>query len=472
MKFCFFVNSAPFLSEFLGEVCRKALDDNHEAIVVVNSKIAEYTKKQYFPEQARWISKVDWCLERFDPAKKEFGDLSWRDFFPAFGRYTRLRWDYKYSVDTVSQLYQFLDFVFQSEQPDVILGEPPAGVFGEIGYYFAKKHKVPFLGLTDSRVNIALYDSEPTDSRFEKTFKEIADTDIEEKEQESLRTLIGRFVSHAKMPTYMNYAKVSFSQFGVLRHYIGRLSELKPLLRYWAGRKKFKAYDYESEVAWRRAIASPLELELRQLRMLFQKHFFSRGDEHDRFFLYPLHLEPEAATIVLAAPYADQLATIKNIAFSLPFPCKLYVKEHPTATGLRKDSFYKTLQNIPNVVLIAPEQSVPGLIKKSLGVITLTGTIGFEAVLAGKPAYVLGNVFYTYHPLCRKVLNFDDLRERVKADLDKKPDVSNLDQVNLRFMASYIRNTVEGSTTFAAQQTDTNDYKAIYQSIKERIGNV
>ncbi len=472
MKFCFLINDAPFLSEFLGKIYEQMLKNEDEAVVVVNTKIAEYTKERYFPSRTKFISKVDWCVKNFNKASKEFGNLSWREFFPAFGRFQRLKWDYRYSVDTVSQLYQFFDFVFQNEKPDVLLGEPPAGLFGEIGYYFAKKNGVPFLGLTDSRVNIAIYDSESTDSRFEKAFKELSDSDISENERVSLNALIEKFVLSNQKPDYMNYAKISFNQFELLWHYVRKLSELKPIVRYLMQRQKFKKYDYESEVIVRRSIAAPFELELRQFKILFQKRFFSYIDEQDQFFVYPLHLEPEAATLISAIPYADQLATIKNIAFSLPFLYKLYVKEHPVAMGSRSDNFYRTLQKIPNVVLISPNQDVHQLIKKSSGVITLTGTMGLESVLAGKPAYVLGNVFYTYHPLCRKVQNFDDLKDRLLADLLKKPGTSDLESVNLRFMASYIRNTVEGNTAYAVESTDKNNYTTIVEAIRQRIGNV
>ncbi len=472
MKFCFLVNDAPFLSEFFGKICREMLKDNHEIIVVLNNKIAEYTKKQYFPSATKFISKVDWCLERYNPQKGEFGDLSWREFFPDFSRFSRISWTYERSRSAVSQLYQFFDFVLQQEKPDVFIGEPPAGLFGEIGYYFAKKHGALFLGFTDSRINIGLYDSESTDSRYEKTFKELSSQDIKEDERSLLSLRLNRFISHAEKPEYMKYAKISFSQFALCWHYLRKLSELGPLFRYLTQRKKFQKYDYESEVIVRRSLAAPFELEVKQARLLFQKRFFSHADWKEQFFLYPLHLEPEAATLVLAMPYADQLATIKNAAFALPFPFKLYVKEHPTAMGSRPDRFYQTLAKIPNVVLIAPEQNVPELLQKSAGVITLTGTMGMEAVLSGKPSYVLGNVFYTYHPLCRKIQNFDDLRDRIRSDLSQRPDTSNLESINLRFMASYVRYTIEGSLAFAAQEPDRNDYKKMYGAITQRIGNV
>ncbi|MDP2637189.1 MAG: hypothetical protein Q8P03_01090, partial [bacterium] len=248
MKLCFLINSAPFLSEFLGKLAEQALKDGNTVVVAVNSKVAEYTKQQYFPKGVTFISKVDWCSKHFDPAKKEPENLSWRDFFPAFGRYTRLRWDYEYSVDTVKQLYQFFDFVFQTEKPDAVLGEPPAGVFGKVAWHVAKLRRIPTIGFTDSRLNIAAYDSESTDSRFEKTFKKLSLGDIGKSERIVLNGIIKKIVSHVEKPAYMNYAKFSFSPITFVWHYLARLPELGPVFRYLGNRTKFKLYDYESEV--------------------------------------------------------------------------------------------------------------------------------------------------------------------------------------------------------------------------------
>ena len=47
-----------------------------------------------------------------------------------------------------------------------------------------------------------------------------------------------------------------------------------------------------------------------------------------KIYLFPLQLKPESSTSVLARYYCDDLSVIKNIAFNIPFGCKLYVKEH------------------------------------------------------------------------------------------------------------------------------------------------
>ena len=146
-------------------------------------------------------------------------------------------------------------------------------------------------------------------------------------------------------------------------------------------------------------------------------------------------------------------------------PYKLYAKEHPVAAGTRPNEFYEELKKIPNIILISPRENMENLVKNSSGVISLTSTVGLEAALVGKPVYVLGDVFYSYHPLCRKVKNFEELESRIREDLIDMKMPASLEDINTHFVVSYFRNTIPGDMITAGAQKDTNDYKLIYKSI-------
>src|SRR5690606_36008536 len=114
----------------------------------------------------------------------------------------------------------------------------------------------------------------------------------------------------------------------------------------------------------------------------------------EKYILYPLHYHPEASTSVLAGTYLDELAVIKNISFSLPHGVKLYVKDHVSAYGYPSLEFYEKLKNLPNVRLLSPFENTKILIARSCAVITLTSTVGYEALLMGKRVFLYGRVFY------------------------------------------------------------------------------
>ena len=472
MKWIFLVNNSLFLSEFFGKLSSQAIKQGDDCLVVWNSKVAEYGKKKFFPKEARFISKIDWCIKNYKPDQKEFGDLSWKELFSAFDRFKATNFNYDNSLKMISHLYQFFEFIFQTEKPDVIITEPPSGLFHEVAYYFCRKNNVPYLGMGGSRFNdrIEIYDEKFIYSKNEKTFKEIRDEDISEKEKEFSKIFVEKFISHKYVPPYVGLGKFRLSQFEIIKHYLEKIKEDGFWsLQYLKKRKYFKNFDYESEARMKRSLSAPFRMEKRQFRILFQKKIFSEFNGNDNFFFYPLQYQPEASTSAGATYYCDQLNTINNIAFSLPLPYKLYVKEHLASVGLRKTSFYKKLQKIPNVVLISFSENVENVIKKSSGIITLNSTVGMEAALAGKPVYILGDTIYFYHPLCQKVENFEELKNRIQKDLINKPNVNELENINCRFIMSYFRNAIIGDIVSASQGKDTNDYQLIYQNLKKAL---
>jgi len=469
MKWCFLVNQIDILIEFLGKLSCQALKEGDDCLLIFNSKIAEYTKRKFFPKEIKTISKVDWLAKNYKKDFQNFGDLSWKELFPTFDRKSKfLKLDYDNSTKIVLQLCQFFDFVFRTEKPNLVINEAPANIFSEIAYHYSKKFGITYLGFIGSRLpkRVDIYDREYTCSRYERDFKEIDERSISQDERIFIQNFIKNFLSHRKLPPYMDY-QMRLSGFGVGR-YLKREGKIsRHRLEYLSNRKHFEYFDYESESLLKYNLWYPFNALKRKLRALSYQKIFNYLNNNDKFFLFPLHLQPEASTSVLATYFYDQLNSVRNAAFSLPLPYKLYVKEHPSAIGTRPGDFYRKLREIPNVVLISPFENVENLIKKSQGVITLTSTVGLEAALAGKPVYVLGNVFYSYHPLCRKVNSFKELKQKIQMDLDKKPAVNDLENINIPFVFSYFKNTLPGDIDEALEKNDKNNYKEIYQAIKK-----
>lgn len=474
LKWCFLMNPAPLVIEFFGKLAKEIVESGDEYIVVANSKMAEYAKMKYFPKDAKFFSEVDWCINNYKKNQKEFQGLSWKEFFPEFDRFNRFKlYDFNYcnSAEIVAQSYQFADFIFQREKPDVIVAEPPTGIFNGLFYFLSKKYRKAYLGLLDSRIKdrFDIYDLEFTCSKYKETFRELKNDNISKKEKKFAQDFIRQFISHKQLPPYMDFQKehLEKGEIGRIMGYLKREKEMvHHYFKYFSRRKYFKAYDYYSEFLINYIFRYPWKGLKSRFRILLQRNISDSLDNEYKFYLYPLQFEPEASTSVQAMYFCNQLNTIRNIAFSLPFPYKLYVKEHPSAVGTRTTDFYRRVKEIPNIVLISPYENVENLIKKSQGVIVLTTTIGIEAALIGKPVYVLGNVFYSYHPVCQKISNFDELKEKIQRDSMDKPTIQNLEDINIRFIVSYFINTIAGDIATACSKNDTNDYKSIYKEIK------
>jgi len=150
------------------------------------------------------------------------------------------------------------------------------------------------------------------------------------------------------------------------------------------------------------------------IRAIARNHsrtLFSSLESLDKPYLYfPLHMNPESSTLILAPDHIDQEKIIREMAANLPKNRLLAVKDHEPMLGLRPCSFYNNIQQLPNVRLIHPLCSGRDLIKNATVVITITGTSGLEALIHGKPLIMMGqppyrllNEGYIYEPDPRKI---------------------------------------------------------------------
>ena len=158
----------------------------------------------------------------------------------------------------------------------------------------------------------------------------------------------------------------------------------------------------------------------RKLRVLRgYDDLYAAPEQGEPFALYPLHLDPEIATLLLGPHHTDQIHVIKQMARSLPVGHKLYVKEHPSMVGYRTRRYYKEITKIPNVKLINPNVSGIELVKTAQLVFTISGTVGWEAVLTGKPVITFGDVGYNILSFIRHSDSYEKLPYLVKEQLEQ-----------------------------------------------------
>lgn len=123
------------------------------------------------------------------------------------------------------------------------------------------------------------------------------------------------------------------------------------------------------------------------------KEFHNNIGDYE-YLYFPLHVDPEASTMVISPMFTDQVAVIESIAKAMPAGVKLVVKEHIPCLGKRPDGFYKRISQIPDVILLSPFVNNFDLIKNAKLVCTITGTAGWESMILGKPPLVIGDVHY------------------------------------------------------------------------------
>ncbi len=144
-----------------------------------------------------------------------------------------------------------------------------------------------------------------------------------------------------------------------------------------------------------------------------------------KFVLITLHKQPEASIDVVGRYYEDQVQNIKNIWRSLPHDWLLLVKEHTNAIGDRSYAFYTDLLKLERLFFLEEKTDSYQAILSSELVVTVSGTIAYEAALMGKPSFTFADCFFNKMKGCKKI-NLDDLRHATSLQtlIEKPTDVS------------------------------------------------
>lgn len=156
--------------------------------------------------------------------------------------------------------------------------------------------------------------------------------------------------------------------------------------------------------------------------------------DQEKYFLFPLHYFPECSSTFWANNQNDQISLINRLSQSLPFGYHLVVKEHVAFPGYRPLEHYKQIRRLPNVRLIDPNTPSRHLILNSSGVVTISSTLGLEALFLGKPILMFGNCMYEDFDGVYKISPGDDSLRLIREILEKfttSPQIDSLKNKNL-----------------------------------------
>ena len=124
-------------------------------------------------------------------------------------------------------------------------------------------------------------------------------------------------------------------------------------------------------------------------------------DYSERYVVHFLHYQPEATTCPGGDIFVDQRLCVEMLLKNLPSDYKIYVKEHPSQfirymighTGRMRDLYDDLIKN-ERVKLISTNVDSFELIKYAKAVSTITGTVGWEAMVRRKPVVAFGLCWY------------------------------------------------------------------------------
>lgn len=423
-----------------------------EAVVAADSRVGEY---QCFGHRLREDKQQksyyfsDFIRQSVQSSDSNGDDISIESVFSDFyrlkhlgaqGKLRRIDW-----VLMKTQMATFFENLFDNENIRVVVHDQVSTSFSYVCWLVAKKRGIPYLGLVGARIPDR-YEIRRTiygeADAIQQIYKDIvagarpltpeerawADKYLVEIDQQQPSYMKDNFLNKVGVATYANWDK----------------------LRSFLRKVRYQLMEY-SEAVNLPAREPPITTSIRSFVRNAHRHlkrYMLRNFGEDlplewfknhEYYVYPIHYQPEASTSVGSPYFVDQLNFITNVAFSLPPNAYLVVKDHISAFGYFPIDFYRNIRALPNVKFLGPNWNIKNIIRDSRGVITLTSTAGFEAVLLQKPVYIFGRASYDYHPLCRRVGSWQELKEAL-SDRCQPAEVFD----NSAYLVAYRRYTREG----------------------------
>ena len=109
-----------------------------------------------------------------------------------------------------------------------------------------------------------------------------------------------------------------------------------------------------------------------------------------RSVYFPLQVQPELSLMIWAPYYKELEHTAKKLAESLPADSHLNINEHPNHWGVRSYNYYRRLMNVPNIHVLNRNIPTSNVIEASDAVVTVTATVGLEALVKNTPVLTFG----------------------------------------------------------------------------------
>jgi hypothetical protein len=447
MNILFLSNSAPNYHFFFNGLAKAFQADGAKVVVAVDSRFSRAQNRLDtlgfdIHEFASYFSKhsVDErVLARYEDFNLNAALLP--DFERAQVYGISGKKDETYFDRLKSALLCFFEEIFKRYRIDVVLYENVSNAFEHFAFFVAQKKGAVYCGVGGSRLpgRFSIGSDPLHDEEAERIFHGIRAGKIVVSAE--VRQWCIEYLANIETIT-PDYMKINgLDNTSLLNKYarINRIPQVLALIRHARD-------DSEYPFQLRNPLRSYFNLFLRNVARriklgLLEKRYEVPVDG-EQFLLYPLHFHPEASTSVLAGTYLNEYEVIRNIAFNLPQGLKLYVKDHVSAWGYPSLGFYEQLMRLPNVRLLHPRAPTKQLIKRSRAVITLTGTVGYEALLLGKKVFLFGNVFYGFHRNIVRVSDPAKLFELLGSNLENDA-VTDL-AYTLDFLGAYYLSTLPG----------------------------
>lgn len=481
MNFAILLNSAPNYRPFFCALGNELAKNGHNVIFILDSHLTDFTYANSLTEKAYYFT--DYAKGHFSQKIKsktyETNNL-WSIYTSDFerGTYFGLFKNKKerYHQGIIATLINFFEEIFLEEKIDAVIYENVSNTFSYAAYVVAQTNKIAYLGITDSRLpnkHHLMISSLTLTAQINELYHKIVNKEVVPASENCLdaENYLANLVN--LQPGYMAYNGLNYDV-KIFSRYVS-FAKLKLFISYIKYIRYFKDeiyYAFQTGNPFKSSFRAIVNNVKRKFKLkVIQRYFMKEGQNQQPYYLYPLHFHPESSTSIQARHYLDEYNVILNISQNLPFNTCLYVKDHPSAAGFPKLEFYKKIAALPNVFLIDYRVNSKKLALNSEGVITLTSTLGFEALLLGKSVVLLGDEFYEVHPNCFKLNNFNELHTILNSK-EFKASSESIKEKSKMLLQAYIMTAGFGALDYQKNYVDPQLLNTIYKEIVGYINEV
>ncbi len=193
---------------------------------------------------------------------------------------------------------------------------------------------------------------------------------------------------------------------------------------------------------------------IKKIKMEEQYSRISRPLKKDRKFVYfAMHYQPERTTCPDGGIFSNQYLCVSLLSAALPEDMDIVIKEHPTQfsyTGMgelaRWPGYYDDFLRLDNVYFVESSVSSLELLDKSSAVATVTGAVGWESLVRGKPVLHFGTAWYGACKGAYRITSEDDVKAAL-GDLESGKTHTENDVLSYAKALQFIGKTVYTTPT-------------------------
>ena len=213
------------------------------------------------------------------------------------------------------------------------------------------------------------------------------------------------------------------------------------------GKIKFRNL-YTTELGWkinRRRLDDPKSGFIRPLLLIAKikerikilssrieyRRMCSNYKKLNKYLFFASPMEPESSTIPTALNGRHVLIALRKICKALPDGYSLVYKEHPWqftqqilfTTEWKNKYYYDDIKKIGKIIFVRDDAPVKELIKGSIGIITINGTVALEALMLSKHCITFAPQWYDGFDGVHLVKSDNDVAKALKLMINKiSPD--------------------------------------------------